>query len=113
VRKVGGAFPTPPPYARLLLSLGGLQANLRRLLPGGTVENPERWDFSKHRAADLVVINIGTNDANSHNNVSNVTYVESYKRLIAGIHGVWPQAQVVVMVRPSSSGPVGRHAVSD
>ena len=64
----------------------------------GNTDNPEPWDFRKHPSADLVVINIGTNDANSHNNVSNTTYVESYKQLIAGIHGVWPEAQVIVMV---------------
>lgn len=70
-------------------------------------DNPEPWNFSNYPAADLVVINIGTNDANSHNNVSNVTYVESYKKLIAGVHGIWPSAQVVVMV----SCPLGATAM--
>ncbi|GKT42623.1 uncharacterized protein ColSpa_02804 [Colletotrichum spaethianum] len=47
--------------------------------------------------ADLAVINLGTNDASAANNVSKATYVEHYKRLIQGIHGKWPDAQVIVM----------------
>ncbi|GKT96372.1 GDSL-like lipase/acylhydrolase [Colletotrichum tofieldiae] len=47
--------------------------------------------------ADLAVINLGTNDANAANNVSKATYVKHYKRLIQGIHGKWPEAQVIVM----------------
>lgn len=62
---------------------------------------PEPWNFSKQQAADLVVINLGTNDANVANNVSASTYVEHYKRLIQGVHGVWPDAQVIIMVCPS------------
>ena len=58
---------------------------------------PEPWDFSAHRPADIVVINLGTNDANSANNVSATTYVSDYKRLVQGIHGVYPRAQVVLM----------------
>ncbi|KAF6819427.1 GDSL-like lipase acylhydrolase [Colletotrichum musicola] len=56
-------------------------------------DDPEPWDFSKNPAADLVVINLGTNDANAANNVSKSTYVEHYKRLIQGVHGKWPEAQ--------------------
>ncbi len=63
------------------------------------VDNPEPWDFSKHPAADLVVINIGTNDHNAHNNVSTAAYIEALTKLIQGVHGKWPQAQVIVMVR--------------
>ncbi|KAH8885698.1 SGNH hydrolase [Thozetella sp. PMI_491] len=60
-------------------------------------DNPEPWDFSKHPAADLVIINIGTNDQNAHNNVSAVSYIDAYTRLIQGVHGKWPQAKVIVM----------------
>ncbi|KEZ39367.1 hypothetical protein SAPIO_CDS10067 [Scedosporium apiospermum] len=60
-------------------------------------DEPEPWDFGKQQDADLVIINLGTNDANAANNVTKETYVEHYKRLIQGIHGVWPDAQVVVM----------------
>ncbi|KAK6224359.1 GDSL-like Lipase/Acylhydrolase [Colletotrichum tabaci] len=60
-------------------------------------DDPEPWDFSRNPAADLAVINLGTNDANAANSVSKATYVEHYKRLIQGIHGKWPNAQVIVM----------------
>lgn len=63
------------------------------------LDNPEPWDFSKHPAADLVVINIGTNDHNTHNNVSTAAYIEALAKLIQGVHGKWPQAKVIVMVR--------------
>ncbi|KAL0937345.1 GDSL-like lipase acylhydrolase [Colletotrichum truncatum] len=72
--------------------------------PSGTAQltkacadDPEPWNFCNNPAADLVVINLGTNDANAANNVSKETYVESYKRLIQGVHGKWPRAQVIVM----------------
>ncbi|KAJ0375203.1 hypothetical protein COL26b_006575 [Colletotrichum chrysophilum] len=61
------------------------------------IYNPEPWDFSRNPAADLVVINLGTNDANAANNVTKSTYVESYKKLIQGVHGKWPEAQVIIM----------------
>ncbi|KAK3330537.1 SGNH hydrolase-type esterase domain-containing protein [Apodospora peruviana] len=60
-------------------------------------EKPETWDFSKRPAADIVVINIGTNDQNSHNNVSTPIYIDSLTKIIQGVHGKWPNAQVIVM----------------
>ncbi|KAK3298511.1 Lipase, GDSL-like protein [Chaetomium fimeti] len=60
-------------------------------------ENPEPWDFKKQPAADIVVINIGTNDRNEANNVSTEAYIDAYTKVIQGIHGKWPKAQVVVM----------------
>lgn len=60
-------------------------------------DNPPAWNFDAHPAADLVVINIGTNDANEANNVDPEDYVEHYKRLIQGVHGKWPDAQVIIM----------------
>ncbi|KAK0655824.1 Lipase, GDSL-like protein [Cercophora newfieldiana] len=59
--------------------------------------NPEPWDFSKHPAADLVIINIGTNDQNSHNNVSAPVYIDALTKIVQGVHGKYPKAQVVVM----------------
>lgn len=47
---------------------------------------------------DIVVINLGTNDNNVANNVSAAAYVDAYKKLIQGVHGKYPNAQVVVMV---------------
>ncbi|POS72715.1 acetylxylan esterase [Diaporthe helianthi] len=64
---------------------------------GANLEKAEPWDFSKQSAADLVVINIGTNDQNPHNNISAQTYQDNLTRLIQGVHGVWPNAQVILM----------------
>ncbi|KAH8662073.1 acetylxylan esterase [Xylariales sp. PMI_506] len=60
-------------------------------------ENPEPWDFDKHQKPDLVVINIGTNDANTANNVTTAAYVDAYRKLIEGVHGKYPDAQIIVM----------------
>ncbi|KAK3901177.1 hypothetical protein C8A05DRAFT_35134, partial [Staphylotrichum tortipilum] len=60
-------------------------------------DNPEPWDFSKHPAADLVVIRIGTNENNKANNVSTAAYVDALTKIIQGVHGKWPKAQVIVM----------------
>ncbi|KAF3766940.1 hypothetical protein M406DRAFT_337842 [Cryphonectria parasitica EP155] len=62
---------------------------------GANLSTEDPWDFSAHPAADLVVINIGTND-NSYN-ISGDTYADSLTRLIEGVHGVWPNAQVMIM----------------
>jgi hypothetical protein len=64
-------------------------------------DKPDTWDFSAHPAADIVVINLGTNDNNTHNNVTSETYVKSYIELIEGVHKVWPKADVICMVCPS------------
>ncbi|KAI1851153.1 hypothetical protein JX265_013271 [Neoarthrinium moseri] len=60
-------------------------------------DNPEPWDFSKQQSPDIVVINLGTNDNNEANNVTSEAYADSYKKLIQGVHGKFPNAQVVVM----------------
>ncbi|KAI8961821.1 SGNH hydrolase-type esterase domain-containing protein [Daldinia sp. FL1419] len=61
-------------------------------------DDPEPWDFGKQETApDIVVINLGTNDNNAANNVSTGTYVDAYKKLIQGVHGKYPKAQVIVM----------------
>lgn len=62
------------------------------------IENPEPWDFKKHPAADIVVINIGTNDHNAANNVSTTAYIDALTKIIQGVHGKYPKAQVIVMV---------------
>ncbi|GAW22465.1 hypothetical protein ANO14919_120020 [Xylariales sp. No.14919] len=60
--------------------------------------NPEPWNFEKMETIpDIVVINLGTNDNNVANNVSAEAYVDAYKKLIQGVHGKYPSAQVVVM----------------
>jgi lysophospholipase L1-like esterase len=61
-------------------------------------ENPEPWNFTQQETTpDIVVINLGTNDNNDHNNVTTETYVEAYTRLVQGVHGKYPEAQIVVM----------------
>jgi hypothetical protein len=61
-------------------------------------DNPPKWDFSRQQPADLVVINIGTNDENDQNNVTSSQYYNSYVELVQGIHRVWPKAQIVLHV---------------
>ena len=61
-------------------------------------DHPEVWDFSKQPAADIVVINLGTNDNNSANNVTTDGYVAQYTMLIEGVHTVWPKAQIILVV---------------
>lgn len=63
-------------------------------------DNPELWDFSKKKGADVVVINLGTNDANAHNGVGREEYLEAYRLLIMGVHAVWPEAKIVSIVSP-------------
>jgi hypothetical protein len=60
-------------------------------------DNPEWWDFSMKPAADIVVINLGTNDNNSANNVTADGYVAQYKMLVEGVHKVYPKAQIILM----------------
>jgi len=59
--------------------------------------NPEVWNFSAHPAADLVFINLGTNDANSANNVTVQGFYDQYVLLIEGIHGIWPEATIILL----------------
>ena len=66
-------------------------------------DEPEEWDFPAHPAADLVVINIGTNDNNSANNVSAPQFQQSYIDLIGGIHHIWPETQIIIFARLPSS----------
>jgi hypothetical protein len=51
-------------------------------------DRPEAWDFSKQPPADIVVIDIGINDANPSNNVTVDGYVVQYTMLIEGIYSV-------------------------
>ncbi|EKG17882.1 hypothetical protein MPH_04831 [Macrophomina phaseolina MS6] len=69
--------------------------------------NPEPWDFAAHPAADVVVINLGTNDNNTHNNVSASTYLQTYIDFVADVHAVWPDAQIVLVSLWNGFGPVG------
>ncbi|KAI9674310.1 MAG: hypothetical protein M1822_009559 [Bathelium mastoideum] len=59
-------------------------------------DNQPDWDFSAHPAADIVVINIGTNDAGSSANVSDAEFTANYITFINRVHCVWPNAQIIV-----------------
>lgn len=95
-------------------------------------DKPPTWDFKKQQAADIVIINLGTNDGNSYNlpdpgtlrafskflqaltivlspntltssqtlnaNLMIVAYVAQYKNLVSGVHTIWPDAQVILLV---------------
>lgn len=61
-------------------------------------DDPESWDFSAHAAADIVVINIGTNDGNPINNVTSAGFITQYIELIEGVHTEWPKAEIIIMV---------------
>ncbi|KAI6712302.1 acetylxylan esterase [Diplocarpon mali] len=60
-------------------------------------DKPIPWDFQRHPAADIVVINLGTNDNNSANNVGVVNFYNSYVQLVEGVHQTWPEADIVIM----------------
>ena len=48
-------------------------------------DNSPLWNFTAHPAADITLINIGTNDANPVNNISTAQFTQSYKDLITTI----------------------------
>jgi hypothetical protein len=58
---------------------------------------PEKWDFAAQPPADLVLLNIGTNDNNKQFNVSGPQLQESYDAFVGRIHAIWPMAQLVLM----------------
>ncbi|KAL4738774.1 SGNH hydrolase-type esterase domain-containing protein [Aspergillus similis] len=60
-------------------------------------DEPPNWDFNAQQPADLVVINIGTNDNNPVNDVASEDYFNDYVKLVADIHRIWPHAQIVLM----------------
>lgn len=68
-------------------------------------QQPEKWDFGKRKAADIVVVNLGTNDNNTANGVRAQDYLESYVELVGKVHRVWPEAQIVLMYATHSSPP--------
>ncbi|KAK4550877.1 hypothetical protein LTR36_000457 [Oleoguttula mirabilis] len=57
--------------------------------------------------ADITVINLGTNDNNTANNVTATEYYNSYIQLINEVHTRWPQSQIIVISLWSGFGQVG------
>ena len=65
------------------------------------------WDFDAHPAADITVINIGTNDNNTSNNITSTEFYDSYVQLINEVHSRWPNSQIIVMSLWSGFSQVG------
>ncbi|KAL2802408.1 SGNH hydrolase-type esterase domain-containing protein [Aspergillus granulosus] len=57
--------------------------------------------------ADLMVINIGTNDDNNANNVSSTDYYNDYVKLVGDIQPIQPNAQIVLMSLWGGFGATG------
>ena len=58
-------------------------------------DSPPDWDFAAHPAADITLINLGTNDNNTVNNITTAQFVSAYTDLIQGVRRVWPNTQVI------------------
>ncbi|KAL4890162.1 acetylxylan esterase [Aspergillus ambiguus] len=58
-------------------------------------QKPVPWDPTGRRAADLVVINLGTND--DTNDIPGDQFYDAYVNLVNDVHRVWPAAQIVLM----------------
>ncbi|PYH99778.1 acetylxylan esterase [Aspergillus ellipticus CBS 707.79] len=58
-------------------------------------DHPEKWNFDTHRQADLVIIELGTNDRT--NNVTGTDFYNSYVDLVNSVHRTYPQAHIVLM----------------
>ncbi|KAL5362409.1 acetylxylan esterase [Aspergillus floccosus] len=59
--------------------------------------HPMPWDPTARRAADLVVINLGTNDRRDPNNIPGDEFYNAYVELVDQVHRVWPAAQIILM----------------
>jgi hypothetical protein len=54
-----------------------------------------------------VIINLGTNDNNTYNNVTSESYHSGYIKLINDVHKVWPQSQIIMISLWNGFGQVG------
>jgi hypothetical protein len=60
-------------------------------------KEPELWDFAAHPSADIVIIHLGTNDDNKHNNVTAETFYKTYVDFVEKVHNVWPKSQLILV----------------
>ena len=74
---------------------------------GSDPDDIPSWNFTAHAAADITVINIGTNDNNTSNNITSTEFYDSYIQLIDEIHTRWPDSQIIVISLWSGFGQVG------
>ncbi|KAK6355167.1 hypothetical protein TWF696_004285 [Orbilia brochopaga] len=62
--------------------------------------NPAPWNFSAHQPADLVIINLGTNDINYKQGTTAVPeadFQRNYINLINSVRSKYPNAQVIAV----------------
>lgn len=74
---------------------------------GERAEDIPDWDFSAHPPADITVINIGTNDNGTANNITSAEFYNSYITLISEVHERWPDSQIIVLSLWGGFGAVG------
>lgn len=67
-------------------------------------DKPEKWEFAARPAADLVLINIGTND---QNNISKALFQKTYINFVGKVHDVWPKANIILMSLTNGHSRVG------
>ncbi|KAF2669178.1 SGNH hydrolase [Microthyrium microscopicum] len=60
-------------------------------------EKYEMWDFASKPAADIVLVNLGTNDNNEKFNITKAEFQKSYTEFVGKIHAIWPKTQVILM----------------
>lgn len=64
---------------------------------------PEEWDVTAEQPADLVIIQMGGNDHRHPNEIPGENFFDGYIEVIEDVHKHWPDASIVIMVRPFSS----------
>ena len=64
-------------------------------------------DYSTSPPLDITLINIGTNDNNTSNNITSAEFYNSYIQLINEIHTHWPDSQIIVLSLWSGFSQVG------
>ncbi|RMZ19492.1 hypothetical protein D0859_16514 [Hortaea werneckii] len=75
---------------------GGVQKLIQTPIPIDP-DNIPNWNFSAHPAANITVINLGTNDHNHTNNITASQFRTSYINLITSILHRWPSTQIIVI----------------
>lgn len=70
-------------------------------------DNPPPWNFTARPAADITLINLGTNDANPINNITSAQLTSSYIDLITTVHKTWPSTQIIVLSLWGGFSPSG------
>jgi hypothetical protein len=64
-------------------------------------------DCSTSSTLDITLINIGTNDNNTSNNITSAEFYNSDIQLINEIHSRWPDSQIIVLSLWSGFSQVG------